>query len=160
MLGFHFKSINFFSPIHVPTSNLFVMNLLCVSIYGGCSIISFYMCRRQVTCPRLDYWWGSGSEKVCLVPTSESFHCLIIVKQVFVASLQSIVQCVGGGGKDAWSRLRWDRFHKPIWNRTKMPLAIALNGAGRGLRGRDNGGNVNNVQYKSNQYCHYEYPPV
>jgi hypothetical protein len=29
---------------------------------------------------------------------------------------------------------------------------------GRGLRGRDDGGNVNNVQYKSNQNCHYKSP--
>jgi hypothetical protein len=28
---------------------------------------------------------------------------------------------------------------------------------GRGLRGRDDGGNVNNVQYKSNGNCQYEY---
>jgi hypothetical protein len=34
-----------------------------------------------------------------------------------------------------------------------------LSGVGRELRGRDNGGNVNNVQYKSNQNCHYESPP-
>jgi hypothetical protein len=30
---------------------------------------------------------------------------------------------------------------------------------GRGLRGRDHGGNVNNVQYKSNQNCHCNSPP-
>jgi hypothetical protein len=29
---------------------------------------------------------------------------------------------------------------------------------GRNLRGRDGGGNVTNVQYKSNQNCHYEFP--
>jgi hypothetical protein len=29
---------------------------------------------------------------------------------------------------------------------------------GRGLRGRDDGSNVNNVQYKCNQNCHYESP--
>jgi hypothetical protein len=33
-----------------------------------------------------------------------------------------------------------------------------LGGVERGLRGRDDGGNVNNVQYKSNQNCHYESP--
>jgi hypothetical protein len=33
-----------------------------------------------------------------------------------------------------------------MWNRTKKPLAIALSGVGRGLRGREDGGNVNNVQ--------------
>jgi hypothetical protein len=29
----------------------------------------------------------------------------------------------------------------------------------RRLRGRDNGGDVTNVQCKSNQNCHYESPP-
>jgi hypothetical protein len=29
----------------------------------------------------------------------------------------------------------------------------------RELRGRDDGGNVNNVQYKSNENCHYESLP-
>jgi hypothetical protein len=38
----------------------------------------------------------------------------------------------------------------PVLNRTKEPLAIVLSGVGTGLRGRDYGGNVNNVQYKSN----------
>jgi hypothetical protein len=50
-------------------------------------------------------------------------------------------------------------LHKPTWNRTRKPLAIALSEVRRGLRGRDDGGNVTNVQYKSNQNCHYE-PPV
>jgi hypothetical protein len=36
----------------------------------------------------------------------------------------------------------------------KKPLAIVLSEVGRGLRGRDNGDNVNNVQYKFNQNCH------
>jgi hypothetical protein len=35
-----------------------------------------------------------------------------------------------------------DGFHIPVCNRTKKPLAIALSGVGRGLRGRDDGGNV------------------
>jgi hypothetical protein len=38
-----------------------------------------------------------------------------------------------------------DGLHIPTQNRTKKPLAICLNGAGRGLRERDNGGNVNNI---------------
>jgi hypothetical protein len=38
-----------------------------------------------------------------------------------------------------------DGHHILIWNRTKKPLAIALSGAGKGLRRRDNGGDVNNV---------------
>jgi hypothetical protein len=29
---------------------------------------------------------------------------------------------------------------------------------GRGLRGRDDGGNVTNAQYKPNQNCDYEFP--
>jgi hypothetical protein len=29
---------------------------------------------------------------------------------------------------------------------------------GEGAEGADNGGNVTNVQYKSNQNCHYESP--
>jgi hypothetical protein len=53
-----------------------------------------------------------------------------------------------------------DGLHIPIRDRLKKPLAIALSGVGRGLRGRDDGGNVNNVQYKSNQNCHYEFPPA
>jgi hypothetical protein len=52
-----------------------------------------------------------------------------------------------------------DGLHIPIWNRTKKPLAIALSGVGRRLRG-DDGGIVNNVQYKSNQNCHYESPHI
>jgi hypothetical protein len=32
-------------------------------------------------------------------------------------------------------------------------LAIALSGVGRGLRGRDNGDSVTNVQYKSIRNC-------
>jgi hypothetical protein len=44
-----------------------------------------------------------------------------------------------------------DELRIPIWNRTRKPLAIALSGLGRGLRGRDDGGNV---QYKANQKCH------
>jgi hypothetical protein len=38
-----------------------------------------------------------------------------------------------------------DGCHIPIRNRTKKPLAIASSGKGRGLRGREDGGNVNNV---------------
>jgi hypothetical protein len=33
-------------------------------------------------------------------------------------------------------------------NRTKKPLATALSGAGRGLRGRDGKSELTNVQYK------------
>jgi hypothetical protein len=38
-----------------------------------------------------------------------------------------------------------DGLHIPILDRTKKPLATALSGEGRGLVGRDNGGNVTNV---------------
>jgi hypothetical protein len=51
-----------------------------------------------------------------------------------------------------------DGLHIPILNRTKKPFAIALCGAGRGLRGRNDGDNVTNIQYKPNQKCHYEFP--
>jgi hypothetical protein len=40
----------------------------------------------------------------------------------------------------------------------KKSLAVALGGVGRGLRGKDYGGNVNNVQYKSDWNCHFESP--
>jgi hypothetical protein len=39
-------------------------------------------------------------------------------------------------------------------------LAIALNGAGKGLRGRDNGGDLTKIQYKSNRNCQYESPCI
>jgi hypothetical protein len=51
-----------------------------------------------------------------------------------------------------------DGLHILIRNRTKKPLAIALSGAGRGLRGRDNGGDVTNVQYRSIQNYHKDSP--
>jgi hypothetical protein len=40
----------------------------------------------------------------------------------------------------------------------KKPLAITLSGVERSLRGRNDGDNINNVQYKSSQNCHYESP--
>jgi hypothetical protein len=49
-----------------------------------------------------------------------------------------------------------DGLHILIWNRTRKPLATALSEVGRGLRGRDNGGNVHNVPCMSNRNCHYE----
>jgi hypothetical protein len=52
-----------------------------------------------------------------------------------------------------------DGLHIPIRKRTKKSLTIALSGVGRRLRGRHDEGNVNNVQYKSNQNCHYESLP-
>jgi hypothetical protein len=53
-----------------------------------------------------------------------------------------------------------DGLHIPIWTRDKKLLTIALSGVGRGLRGRGDGGKVTNVQYKPNQNCHSEFPPV
>jgi hypothetical protein len=44
-------------------------------------------------------------------------------------------------------------------HRAKKALGIALIGVGRGLRGKDYGGNVNSVQHKSTQKCHYESSP-
>jgi hypothetical protein len=40
----------------------------------------------------------------------------------------------------------------------KKTLSITLSGVGRALRGRDNGDNVNTVQYNTNQNCHYKSP--
>jgi hypothetical protein len=51
-----------------------------------------------------------------------------------------------------------DGLHILIQNRSKKPLAVALSGAGRWLRGRDGGGDLTNVQYKPIQNCHYESP--
>jgi hypothetical protein len=51
-----------------------------------------------------------------------------------------------------------DGFHIPLWNRTKKPLAIALSRVGRGLKGRDDGDDVTNVQFKSSLNCRYESP--
>jgi hypothetical protein len=53
--------------------------------------------------------------------------------------------CVGyyWKGEGEWRWLRWwylaYGLHILLWNRTKKPLSIALYGAGRGLRGRDDG---------------------
>jgi hypothetical protein len=38
-----------------------------------------------------------------------------------------------------------------LYETTKKPLAIALSGVERELKGRDNGGNVNKVQYSPHQ---------
>jgi hypothetical protein len=48
----------------------------------------------------------------------------------------------------------------PIWNKIKKPLAIALSGARRGLRRKDNGGDLINAQYKPKQNWHHESHPV
>jgi hypothetical protein len=70
-------------------------------------------------------------------------------------------------GGDLWEgegelRLRWgnivDGLHIRIWNRTKKPLAIALNGAGRGPRERNSGGVLTSVQYKPIWNYHNESP--
>jgi hypothetical protein len=37
-------------------------------------------------------------------------------------------------------------------------LAIAIGGAGKGLRGREGGGDLTNVQCKPNWNCHNESP--
>jgi hypothetical protein len=51
--------------------------------------------------------------------------------------------------KEIKVRYMVDGLH--IRNRTKKPLAVALSGSGRGLRGRDDGDYETNVQRKSNQ---------
>jgi hypothetical protein len=50
-------------------------------------------------------------------------------------------------------------LHVPIYSGTGKSLAIALSRVGRGLRGRNDRGNVNNVQRRSDQICHYESTP-
>jgi hypothetical protein len=50
-----------------------------------------------------------------------------------------------------------DQLHIPLGNRTKKPLAITLNKAGREFRRRDSGENVTNIQCKPNWNCHYEF---
>jgi hypothetical protein len=40
----------------------------------------------------------------------------------------------------------------------KKPLVIALSGVRRGLRGRDDGGDITSIQCKPNWNCHYESP--
>jgi hypothetical protein len=51
-----------------------------------------------------------------------------------------------------------DGLHILIY-RTKKSIVIALSGVGRGLRERDNEGDLTNVQYMPNRNCHYESPP-
>jgi hypothetical protein len=65
---------------------------------------------------------------------------------------------VGGGMKEMEAREygRWTSY--TYRHRTKKPLAIALSGAARGLRGSDNGGDV--MMYNvSNWNFRYESPP-
>jgi hypothetical protein len=57
-------------------------------------------------------------------------------------------------------RLRWQYIIDGLYEtELKKPLAIAWDGLGRGLRGRDDGRKINNVQYKSDWNCHFEPPP-
>jgi hypothetical protein len=52
-----------------------------------------------------------------------------------------------------------DQLLIPIRNKTKKPLVIQLfKWGGRGLKMRDDGGDVTNIQYKSNRNCHSEVP--
>jgi hypothetical protein len=50
-------------------------------------------------------------------------------------------------------------LHILLRNRAKKPLAIALSRARMGVRGRDIGCELSNVQYKPKQNYHYEYSP-
>jgi hypothetical protein len=51
-----------------------------------------------------------------------------------------------------------DGLHIHIGNRPMKSLAIVLSGLGRELRGRDDGGDLINVQYKPIWNCHNESP--
>jgi hypothetical protein len=55
---------------------------------------------------------------------------------------------VGGStcGKGIKGKDAVDGLHTLIQNKTKKLLAIALSGAGRRLRGRDGGGDLDNIQ--------------
>jgi hypothetical protein len=48
-------------------------------------------------------------------------------------------------------------LHILIRNRKMKSLEVALSGTGRELRGRNGGGNLNNVQYKAIWNCHDEF---
>jgi hypothetical protein len=71
--------------------------------------------------------------------------------------------CGGTSGREGgeWRRLMWgymvDGLHILIWNRTMKPLAITLSGVGRGVKRRNDGDDVTNVQHKSNWNCHYKW---
>jgi hypothetical protein len=51
-----------------------------------------------------------------------------------------------------------DGLHILLWNKTKKPLAIALAAVWRGLEGKEDRGDLTNIQYKPNQNCHYASP--
>jgi hypothetical protein len=51
-----------------------------------------------------------------------------------------------------------DGLHILTWNRTKKPLATALSGLGRELKGKENGGDLSNVQYKLIWNWHNKFP--
>jgi hypothetical protein len=51
---------------------------------------------------------------------------------------------------------RWISY---TYMKQKKSLVIGLSGIGKGLRARDSGNKVNNVQYKSNQNCTMN-PPI
>jgi hypothetical protein len=46
-----------------------------------------------------------------------------------------------------------DGLHILMWNRTKKPFAITLSRVGKGVKGREGGGDLNNVQYKTIWNC-------
>jgi hypothetical protein len=62
--------------------------------------------------------------------------------------------------KSEWRRWRLktmvDGLCVFIWNRTMKPLANAVSGSGKDLRGEDGGSDLTNVQCKSVQNCHNE----
>jgi hypothetical protein len=64
-----------------------------------------------------------------------------------IVCVWSVLVMGGGWIKETKYNYMVDGLHIPIWNRTKKPLAIALSETRKGVRGRDDGCNV---QYNSN----------
>jgi hypothetical protein len=54
----------------------------------------------------------------------------------------------------------YGRWMSYTYETEQRNLVIALSRAGRELRGREDGGDLSNVLYKSNHNCHYESPHI
>jgi hypothetical protein len=83
-------------------------------------------------------------------------HCVL---RVYFLFFFETVDLLYRPGWPLTSGLKWSACLVKKKTGEKKPLAITLSGSREGVEGRDNGGSVNNVQYKSNQNCHYESPP-
>jgi hypothetical protein len=139
---FHYSSL----PLYLPPPFSTAINIHPYILYlHRCNVLRYYWC----------------SFSFFSFPFFPEFHRVVPLFNNERQDCKIGTVCVGGYQWESEWRLRWgymvNGLHIPIWNRTKKHLAIALSVVGwGGLRGRDNVGNVNNVQYKSNQNCHYE----